>query len=77
MARRKKTEPETAIVLASSLQAMADNIAKVSEVGRAIKNSRLKEAAILTLMKDLTGEPKATIKKILDALPELEKQYLK
>lgn len=76
MARPKK-QPEMKSVLADSLESMADNIAKVAEVGATIKNSRLKEKAVLVLLKDLTGESQATIKKILDALPELERQYLR
>ncbi len=76
MARLKK-EPEMRSVLASSLESLADNIAKVSDVGRALKNSRLKQEAVLVLLKASTGESKETIKRILDALPDLERQYLK
>jgi len=74
---RKKKQPETTEVLASSLESLADNIAQLSKVGREIKASRLNEKAILTLLKEMTGESKHSIKLVLDALPELEKTYLK
>lgn len=59
------------------LEILAEHIKQLSELGKKLKNSKLKENTILLLIKDHTGIPKHQIKRILDALPELEKIYLK
>lgn len=64
-------------VLESSLEAIADHVAVIAEVGKMIKNSRLKERAILLLLKDATGLSMTDISRVLDALPKLEMKYLK
>lgn len=53
-------------ILATSIQAIAD-------VGKDLQRSRLSQRAQLLLLRDLTGERLETIKKILDALPELQR----
>lgn len=68
---------KTVTVLKSSLDSLADGIANVSAIGKSLKNSALNERAILILLSHMTGEPQVKIKTILDALPELEKRYLK
>jgi hypothetical protein len=56
---------------------LAEAIVKLSAVGKTLKGSRLKKHTILLLLKDATKIPFHEIEKILDALPELERLYLK
>lgn len=78
MARTIKVKDEKTVqVAADSLRAMADNIATISDLGRAIKNSGLNRRAIVLLLEDMTKVSMNNINKVLDALPELEKTYLK
>jgi len=64
-------------VLAESLEALADNIAMLSEIGKMMQKCRLKRRTIHLLLKDATGLPMHQIKKVIDALPLLEKEFLK
>ncbi len=77
MARTIKVEHEKVLVKAESLKAMADNIAAISEMGKAIKDSRLGRRAVLLLLNDMTGVSMINIESVLKALPELEKTFLK
>ena len=52
-------------------------IIELSKIGRNIKKSQLTERAIFLLIKDMTNTPLIWIKKVLNALPELEKMYIK
>lgn len=58
------------------LEILAEQIEAIAKLGLEIKNSRLTQDAIVTLLKAKTGEHKISIIKILDALPAL-KDYLK
>jgi hypothetical protein len=59
------------------LDAMAEHIEKLSRAADALKTSRLREKTILVLLKDMTGMAQRDIKLVLDALPLLERHYLK
>jgi len=69
---RKKVE-----VFEDNLSALADHVAAVAEMGKMIANSRLTRRAIVLLVKDMTNMTYADIDRVLDALPLLEKKYLK
>ncbi len=59
------------------LEIMQDSIISLSKFGQQINKTRLGRRAILLLLKDATGVSFFDTGKILDALPELEKIYLK
>lgn len=73
----KIVDDSGAEVLGDALEIVAQNIEKLSAIGQAIKASRLTEVAVLTLLKHSTGLYQNQVKIVLDALPELEKNYLK
>lgn len=77
MARKAKTNGDKILVSCQTLDAMADNIAAIAEAGRQLKNSRLKEKTVLVLLSHHTKLSQKEVKTVLDALPELERQYLK
>ena len=73
-----KEDKKTVEVMEDSLEALADNIAELSKVGKAIKNSRLSERGIIHMLSGIIPNLyKHQIKTVLDALPELEEKYLK
>lgn len=73
MARKLELmEPERA-----ALSEMADAVKKLSQVGAALRESNLSERAILILLADITKMSKSDIQKVLNALPRLEKEFLK
>jgi len=57
MRKFKEPLPKEVTVLSDSLDAMADNVRKLSDIGTAIKSSRMSERAVLVLLKDMTGIP--------------------
>lgn len=59
------------------LTVLAEHIAKLSVFGKHIKESRLKRRVIVLLLHDMTGVNMGSIQSILDALPLLEKEFLK
>lgn len=59
------------------LEVMAASVVKLAEVGKQLSASRLKQKTVIMLLHDATGVGKREIEAILDALPELEKRYLK
>ena len=65
----------------ADLNELAGSIERLSEVHEAIGQSRLKDGAIvLLLQKAIGGSPPMSLKRIqsvLDALPELKKQFVK
>ncbi len=76
--KTKTEKPELKVeVLQSSLEAMADNIAKISVIGKQLENSELSQRAILLLIKDITKQDMYQIDMVLKALPKLESVYLK
>lgn len=72
-----KQEDVEVKVMASSLEALADNIATVSRVGKALEQSRLTRRAIVLLLRNLTCLSSASIETVLNALPRLEETFLK
>jgi hypothetical protein len=68
-----KQNPENEV----PLEIMAESIVALSQFGKKMSASRLRQRAVLLLLKDMTGISPEKIKKILDALPDLEQQYLK
>jgi hypothetical protein len=56
---------------------MADAIVQLSKLGEAMRNSRLERKVVLLLLHDMTGINIGVIGVILDAIPQLEKLYLK
>ena len=60
---------------------IADSIERMANVHEAISQSRLKDGAVvLLLQKAIGGSPPMSLKRIqavLDALPELKKQFVK
>lgn len=68
-----KQNPEAEI----PLEIMAEHIEKLSRFGQQIKSSRLKQKTIAILLSHATGLSQAKINDVLDALPQLEKLYLK
>lgn len=53
------------------LEIISTHIARLSELGQQLKNSRLKERAVVLLLRDLTGLALVDIEKILKAIPRL------
>ena len=60
-----------------SFELMQSEIVKLANVGKQIKKSRLKQRTIILLLHDATKVSKGSINVILEALPDLEKRYLK
>jgi hypothetical protein len=56
---------------------MADAIVKLSQLGEAMRSTRLERKVVLLLLHDMTGINIGVIGVILDAIPQLEKLYLK
>lgn len=65
------------LVLEKNLEALADNVAVISELGKMIEKSRLQENAIILLLQHMTKVNKRDIMLVLSALPKLEQEYLK
>jgi len=67
------SEPQPVIIT----EELADAIVKLSEIGKKLKESRLKSRTIALLLRDMTGVSMGHIDLILNAIPILEKTYLK
>lgn len=59
------------------LEVLQSEIIKLSNIGKQINESRLKQRAILLLLQDITKLPRNHIMYVLNALPILEETYLK
>lgn len=59
------------------LEIVAQDIKAISNLGRQINTSRLNQKAVIILLAHMTQLPQNTIRMVLDALPQLERQYLK
>lgn len=59
------------------LEMLVEHIERISNIGHSIKNSRIKQRAVVLLLKDMTGMNIGDIERILDALPRLESEFLK
>lgn len=55
---------------------IADSIGRVSDMGKALRDSGLTQRAVLLLLQDLTGVPRGDIQLILNALPQLRTYFL-
>lgn len=58
-------------------EALQAEILKLANVGKQIDASRLNQRALILLLHDTTKIPKSHIMYVLNALPLLEKKYLK
>jgi uncharacterized membrane-anchored protein YhcB (DUF1043 family) len=63
--------------LKAALDNMAINIARISAAFEALGKSSVKRSLIRLMIKDMTQVSYVDIDKVLDALPQLAKQYLK
>lgn len=59
------------------VEILAQHIKAMSDVGKKLAASSMKQKTVLVLLNHTTGVAQKDIKKILDALPQLEKIYLK
>lgn len=59
------------------LDILATHIREVSRLGKNIERSAMKQETIVILLHESTRVPKGSIRQILEALPELERKYLK
>lgn len=76
----RKTKAQTNVIhdeVEIPTEILAQAIVDLSAAGRALLNSRLKKRTLMLLLKDASGVSLHQIEKILDALPQLEKEYLK
>jgi len=73
MARPSNLEKDATV----SLENLTEEIRKVSQLGKAINNSKLTRRAICLLLSEMSGVKRSDIDVILHNLPLLEKQYLK
>jgi len=65
-------EVELVEVPADSIEAMAENIKKISEVVTKLTQSGLTERALLVLLRDYTQLPMNTIKTVITGLKDLD-----
>jgi len=63
--------------LPMALEVMEEAILEIGKVGQQIKASKLKQRAVLLLIRDVTSLNMGDIAAVLNAIPELEKLYLK
>lgn len=59
------------------LEIIAQSIIEISNGFKKLASSKIKPRVLYLLIKDLTGLPIGTIEKVLNAIPELEKQFIK
>lgn len=60
-----------------SLDSLEEEIRKVSQIGKSITASKFKRKGLVILLAELSGVNRRDINAVLDALPNLEKEYLK
>lgn len=58
-------------------EALADAIENIEQAMLALKGSRLKERAVLILLSNYSQLPQSTVKKVLEALENIRRAYLK
>lgn len=56
---------------------LAESIVRISRGVTEIRNGRLNESGLMTLLAASTGLPKRDIKKVLDAIQDLERDYVR
>lgn len=59
------------------VEILAQHIVDVSRAWKTIVHGRLTQRVLVLLIRDITGLNVTDIEKVLDALPVLEKRYLK
>jgi Ribonuclease G/E len=65
------------VAATAQLENLTEEIRKVSQLGKAINNSKLTRRAVCLLLSEMSGVKRSDIDVILHNLPLLEKQYLK
>jgi hypothetical protein len=73
----KKTPLTEAQLMEKALNDMALNIQKISDMFAAIDRSKISKKLLNLMIKDMTGLHYTQINQVLEALPNLKKQYLK
>lgn len=68
-----KQDPENEI----PAEVLADAILEMSKAAKKLANCRLNRNAVVTLIKDQTGETKLSINRVLDSLNNLERDWIK
>lgn len=58
------------------IEIIATHIARLADLGERLKNSGLKERAVVLLLKDLSGLSMVDVERVLRALPRL-REFLK
>lgn len=58
-------------------QILAEHIRDIAIAGKVLAASPLKQKTIIVLLENMTKLPQYKIKQVLDALPQLEKEFLK
>jgi hypothetical protein len=71
---RKSDLEKDAIV---QLENLTEEIRKVSQLGKAIRDSKLTQKALVILLAEMSNVSRPDIRIILNNLPLLEKEYLK
>lgn len=72
MGRKSNLEKDLEVQLGG----LTEEIRKLSQIGEAVKNSKLKQRVILLLLQDMTKISMRDVQIILEALPNLEETYL-
>ena len=60
-----------------SFEEIADAVVELSKIGKAIESSRMKQRTVILLLHHKTKVSKTDIAYVLNALPDLERHYLK
>lgn len=61
----------------AKLETLTEEIRRVSQLGKAIKNSGLNDKAIVILLAEMSNVSRTDVRIILNNLPLLEREYLK
>lgn len=76
MASNKVAETKEQKEAREMVETIATNIAKLSRQAHELLNGRLKKNAVVVLLSNATQLPKATISKVLDAVDDMEAEWL-
>lgn len=75
--KKQDKKQDVKILAVPPLGDIAKAICAIDKAMKTINQGRLNRKAILTLVKDLSGESKATIDKIIDSIGDLKRAYVK
>lgn len=75
--KKQDKKQDVKILAVPPLGDIAEAICAIDKAMKTINQGRLNRKAILTLVKDLSGESKATIDKIIDSIGDLKRAYVK